>query len=363
MKKLLLGTSALVGALVYSNAAQAQLEITIGGNVDFTAGFVQEDDVVGIDRRKSTFMNESDILFDVGGITDNGLEYGARIDLEADINEDADGEGLNASETSIFLSGDFGRVVLGGAIGAEETMRRDGSTIAYGNGGIDGNWYHFITWPAMSDFNVRPGLRLAHGEQDQDGIYSNATKITYFTPSLYGFQLGVSYTPDVGDRGQTFSGKFSGDAEEVISAGLTFDYDINDINLGLSILGETGDAESDLTNNVSDWGAGATISFRGLSFGAGYYDWENSFDLEGADSHSWNLGVSYDNEAWAASLGYLQAERFDNETRLLSISGEYRLGAGLTPFAEINLFDLDVDNPAIHDNDGEVYLIGTRLTF
>lgn len=365
MKKLLLGTSALVSALFCSSAAMAQIDLTIGGEYEFIAGFTQEDDDASsfVDNRESKFFNEADIDIDARGILENGVEYGARVTLEGDVSEDDDQQGLNASETSLFVSGQFGKVVLGDAIGPEETLRKDGSTFAYGSGGIYGQWYHFIAFPADAEFNVRPGLKLAHGFQDAYGIYSNASKVQYYTPSFYGFQLGVAYTPDVGDRGQIFTGKLNGDAEEVWSAGLSFEKDIRDVNIGLSLLGETGDAEFSTTNNVNDWGVGGTISYQGFSFGAGYYDLGDSFASDNTDAYSWNVGIGYDNAAWAASLGYHEGENADNETKLISLSAEYRLGAGLTPYAEINWFDLDANSDSIADNDGEVYLLGTRLTF
>lgn len=363
-KSVLFGASTFISALAFSTAAQAQLELTLGGSYNFEAGITQEDNVVGIDNRPSKFLNETEINADISGSTEYGLDYGAHITLLADLTEDAAGRGTNAAETYLYLSGNFGRVVLGDAVGPEETFRKDGSTFAYGTGGINGDWYYFAAWPTGQEFNVRPGLRLAHGTQDQYGIYSNASKVQYYTPSFAGFQLGVAYTPDVGDRGQLFSGRFNGDAEQVFSFGALYERDIRDFNIALSLLGETGDAESDSINNVSDWGLGGTISYKGFNFGGGYYDWKDSFSVgNDVDAYSWNLGVGYDNASWATSLGYHRSDFRGNMTDLVSLSGEYRLGAGLTPYAEANFFDLDPRSSAIQGNRGEVYILGMNLNF
>ena len=86
MKKILLGTTGLIGAALLSAAANAETpKVTLGGFADFQAGYTSDDADTGL--RGNAFRNDNEISVRVDGKTDGGLGYGAVIDLETDITD------------------------------------------------------------------------------------------------------------------------------------------------------------------------------------------------------------------------------------------------------------------------------------
>lgn len=72
--------SAMLAASV--SGAKAQLEITIGGSVNFCTGY-SDLDYPG-DDDFGDFSSESEIVVGYRGVADNGLEYGAKVDIIGD---------------------------------------------------------------------------------------------------------------------------------------------------------------------------------------------------------------------------------------------------------------------------------------
>ncbi|MEO1226789.1 MAG: porin, partial [Pseudomonadota bacterium] len=147
MKKVLLGSSALVAAGLFAVPAAAQLELTISGSVDVNFGVVDENgefeiNGIPVDRRDYGGRTDVSLNFNTVATADNGLRYGSRINIDdsddnvSDAFEfDEDGNPIlqaaaanNAStfsidEAWIFLSGSFGEVRLGDKEGVAPNFR------------------------------------------------------------------------------------------------------------------------------------------------------------------------------------------------------------------------------------------------
>lgn len=368
MKKILLGTTALFGAVALASAAQAQgPNLTVGGFIDFQAGFQNEDLDAGF--RNYGFQNDTEVHVKVDGKSDNGLGYGAVIELEADVSADADGEGVNADKTYIYLSGGWGRFELGSNVGPTKTMKVDASTFARATGGIDGDWYDFIHTAGVGltqlGYLVSPDLPSDFGRATF-GDSEDATKINYYSPVFSGFQLGLSFTPDTGDVGQVPQ---SGDvnfaqAENVFGLGLSYTGKFQQIGVKLSATGEIGESESALQEDLGAYALGASFSYLGFTFGGSWGDWGDSYQAVNSnnDADFWNLGLAYDFGPFGASIGYIDSENAGNESQNLVIGADYKLAPGLVPYAEVSFFELDSAGTA-NDNDGTVFLVGTQLNF
>jgi|GEM_PF-6317252 len=121
MKNILLGTTGLVGAVLLAASASAETpKVTVGGFIDFQAGFANDD--LDAAQRAQGFRNDSEVGVRVDGKSDSGLGYGAVIDLEADVTADSDNQGLNASRTYVYLDGGWGRFELGSNQGASSAL-------------------------------------------------------------------------------------------------------------------------------------------------------------------------------------------------------------------------------------------------
>src|SRR5687768_3871174 len=110
MKKILLGTTTLIGAAVlFAGAASADTpKVTVGGFADFQLGVVGED--LDTNKRGHAFRSDTEVTFRIDGKTDGGLGYGGGVDLEADTSDDAKSQGANASRTFVYFDGNWGRV-------------------------------------------------------------------------------------------------------------------------------------------------------------------------------------------------------------------------------------------------------------
>lgn len=367
MKKFLIGTSALISAAMVATAAQAEdPKVMVGGVIDFQAGHVSEDNDAG--RRAYGFRNDSEVTFSVNGKADNGLGYGAVISLEADVTADANNEGLNASRTYTFLDGSFGRFELGSNSGAPEALAVEADNLARGTGGIDGDWVFFAT-PTGASFITTPALPSEHGSTAlfNDESTFNANKLTYYSPRFSGFQVGLSFTPDLEDRGQLVT---RGDAGtgfgDIFGAGLNYEGQWDNIGIAAALTGEMGDADTSAVEDIRAWNAGTVLSFSGFSFGASYGDWDDSGNTSNSESDYYTLGAAYDFGPFGASVTWLDSNvevaGVDNDFDNLAIGADYALAPGLTPYAEVSFFDADASGAAL-DNDGTVILLGTELAF
>lgn len=373
MKKILLGTTGLVGAALIASAASAETpKVTLGGFSDFQAGYTDNDLA---DSSDVGFRNDNEITVRVDGKTDAGLGYGAVIDLEADVTADNNNEGTNASRTFTYLEGGWGRVELGSNKSAASTMRVDASTLAVATGGINGDWVNFVTAAGTTTgalgtgFVTNSELEAEHGDINDldDETDYNATKVTYYTPRYAGFQAGVSYTPDLNGRGQVAARNNTG-GQDVVELGLGYETSFeNNTKLALAGTYLTGDNATGL-DDLEGWNAGALLGIWGFNFAGSYGEWTEIAETAAADEADyWTAGVGYDLGAFGLSATYLQSTVeapgvADSDFENLVLGADYKLAPGLTPYAEVSFYEFDAAGAA-NDNDGTTVILGTQLAF
>lgn len=378
MKNILLGTSALIGAAVFATGALAEdPKVMIGGVIDVQGAHVSED--LDTNNRSVALRNDTEINVSVAGKSENGLGYGAVIDLEADVTADADTQGVNAARTYVYLDGNFGRTEFGSVEGAGTTMQVTAANIARATGGINGDWTYFpnaaVTGGAATGNAVisTAALPVAHGTTGNfvgDEISINASKINYYTPRFNGFQLGASWTPATDNRGQV-TARVDNNAgfENVIDLGLTYEGELSGVSVAAAFTGERGSAEVAGIEDLRAWNLGATLGYHGLSLAASYADWGDSGMATGTnvDQDFYTLGAAYDFGPFGASITYLDSQiesgTVENDFDNLVIGADYKLAPGLTPYVEAAFFDADIAGTTTGDNEGTVVLVGTNLSF
>jgi len=379
MKNLLLGTSALFGAVAFVGAAHAEApKVSVGGFVDFQVGIRDEDNTYDANEAGHKFNNDTEIHFRVDGKSDSGLGYGAVVELEADQSNDPTDNDQNADRTYVYLEGGWGRFEMGGNAGSTKTMKVDASNFARATGGISGDFHRYVDAPSAT-FAIMPELVIDHGAFGTTGAGNtvlqdqreDANKITYYSPRFNGFQLGVSYTADADDTGNLVSSTFSADnagtAESVWGLGLTYAGQWEDIGINLSATGEWGDAKQAAQDDVSAYAFGANLLWSGISFGGSWGTWDDSLGLN--DASFWDLGAAYDFGPFGASITYFNSEAEptagqENEFSNVVIGADYMLAPGLVPYIEASFFEFDEDAAIGNgDNDGSVVMVGTELTF
>ena len=378
MKKLL-STTAIIGAVAFATSASAaDLQVNVGGFLDFQAGYTS-DDIVGEgaaatplpNANELNFNNDTEIHFSIDGKADNGLEYGAVVELEADISADnstqAKNTGGNADKTYLFLQGGWGRVELGGNTDAAEALSVNSSTFASATGGVDGDFYRYAAVPAtpgVGGFIIRPDLVVANNVTA--GLNEDSTKITYYSPRFAGFQAGVSYSPNTNATGTTVPSNAG--FENLWSGGINYAAQWDSIGFKAALTGQTADGKAAATQDIEAWDAGANITFAGFTVGGSYGDWDDSLAVN-TDASYWDAGVGYEFGAFSASASYIdstvEAAGGDNDFNNIVLGLDYKLAPGLVPYAEVSFFEYDGGAGAgiANDNEGTVVILGTELSF
>src|SRR4051812_38021980 len=126
----------------------------------------------------------------------------------------------------------------------------------------------------------------------------DASKVSYYTPRLFGFQAGVSYTPEALSQGSSvvFS-KAIPNYKSVIEGAANYTNEFGPINLKVSggIFTADSDTERGLTpKDFTGYQAGAQVGFAGFTVGGGYTNWDGA-SSPGAGlllRDAWNFGAA-----------------------------------------------------------------------
>ena len=136
MKRALLGTTAVVGLGLLIPApvfAAEPMSLSIDGTVRVEFFLVNQDDESGTDGRGHHLeTDDAGLNFKAKGEADNGLVYGAKIEV------DTEAAGVGIDEVMLYFSGGWGRLELGNEDGADNTMYNHGGDLNSGAGGFDG---------------------------------------------------------------------------------------------------------------------------------------------------------------------------------------------------------------------------------
>lgn len=333
--KLLLGSTALVSAsvlLASASPASAQMEVSLTGYTEFGMNFAEDDGLTGSDRGYGAFM-DTEIHTLANAVSDSGVEYGGKVELEVFNDRSAAGAGsTSADEAVIFMSGNFGRVELGREDGAEDVMFVGGEDVAAGTGGFDGDTTNLIPL------------------QIQDT--SDAAKITYFTPRIAGFQLGASWTPDTGDDfGDDSATGPGGDLENSFGFGANWTGEFSGLEMTVSGAGNIADAESAGADDVTDFSVGVNTSFFGASFGAAYIA---RTDRNEADI--FNVGLGYGFGPVNTSIGYVYHDPdVGTEQSLLAVSADVGILPGVVLKGDVTYNSDDLLEDTFDDTEEETF--------
>lgn len=342
MKKTLLGTTALVavGLLAGPALASDPLKVTVGGNVVTGFYVVDADNVGGTsfqDTKVAVVARNIDVIAE--GTLDNGLTAGvnAKFMLGSDWNSNVQAGSTNFRQLFAYLEGGFGRFEIGGTDGAAYKMHYTSPWFVPGNGVDTPNILNNpVIGTAVSGYGLRQSTFSLLATDDN--------KVSYFTPRLAGFQLGLSYTPDANTHSPNANGlvvlpgNVAGQVNDVMEVALNYAGSFGGVDLGLDGFYTTGDAN---VANVDpeEMGLGANIGFAGFTLGGAYYQSEDivgSFSVApvgvGADQTVWTAGLSYATGPWTVGVAYLNSE-FDNGVSIDSdswqLGGGYNLGSGV----------------------------------
>ncbi|HYI70478.1 MAG TPA: porin [Skermanella sp.] len=390
MKKALLAGTAITAAALYAQSAQAQLVVSLGGYTEFFGAYYDDD---ASNRTSREFQLETEIVVRADGKADNGLLYGAKIELQNSTGGGGD-TGVGTDEASVYIGGTWGRIELGDFDGAADTLAIYAPLVGIEQ--IDGDAYDFLA--VTPDAGPLAGFALGGaptGSLVQAPDAGDSTKVMYITPRFAGIQAGVSYATQSDSEAQNVVPlKTAGGYKDFWEFGANYTGEFSGFSLALGATASTatgqdlGAVGGPSLEDFFAWQAGAQVGYGGFKVGGGYIDADDYNAVSGApatsgDSTAWHVGVSYTAGPVAIGLTYADAEGFKGSpevaTGLPSTYASsyktygggvaYTIAAGLTVQADVMYVDEDLRNVdalggvSTASNEGIVAVFSTRLDF
>ncbi|MEO1192701.1 MAG: porin [Pseudomonadota bacterium] len=389
MRQRLLASSAIcAAALVPSQHALADgIELGIGGfkNTVFSAGGLnttgsRDDPGNDPDYNATGLWADGEVWFLGSYKHDNGLNFGARVEMEVFASSTSED---TISQHFIFVSGDFGRVEAGSRYSAAYQMHYAAPVVGLP---INSGWVTVFI-PANPDSDVTfvtPAVSTFIDFGDKENA------LTYYTPRIQGFQLGLTYAPAISGSGdgQNFPVEADRDTQYYngFSVGVNFVDDFDGVGVALS----GGYRRSDAPNEILDAGGqdyqavsfGAEFSYAGVTIGGSY---ANSFDgqatVEGGvltnttEGQAWDVGLAYGQGPWTVGAAYLQTEvegapagtpgfigsGNDDKLYAATVGIDYALGPGINAIGGVMYGRWSAESGAV--NTGVIAAAGLTLRF
>jgi outer membrane protein OmpU len=233
MRKVLLATTALVAM---TGAAAA--EVTVNGFYEFLYTSTNDDRTSTYD----TMADDSEIHVSYNDTSDNGLGYGMKVELKTT----GDDTAANNDESSMYVSGDFGKITLGENDGAAED-----------HAFFMGNTHSYGQFSGHQTVKGSGGAALFVSNAVEYGPGTDAIKVKYSSPSMSGFNFSYS-----------IAGQSSASDSEDTEVGVGYSTDIGgvgiSINAGAFDSGESTDTGETTFQNIvitnGDIAIGAAMS-------------------------------------------------------------------------------------------------------
>lgn len=404
MKKFLLASSALVFSFVagstsvnavafepFGTPGKNKPALKVFGQGTFAAMMFHQKRAEGNNGKGngSHFtMTDGFLGFQMLGKADGYGELEYELLLGLDPNPDS----TNVDTASALLRGEWGTLMFGNGYGAEYYMSKGPlQQVIGGIGGADGDYTQVVNRTSGTIISMQP-----------IGRTKNGTKISFYTPRIYGFQAGFSFTPNSRHRGEAklFTNRNARDGafnaipfdKNNIAAGMNYVKKFsNGVEIGASAAGIWANTQqpngrtAGLDNSTSSprqrtqtWLAGIVLGYQHFEAGFEYVDNGKSHEInsplyQGSDAGKiYNFGLAYNMGPDKFSLGYshtkrklpanalLTAANFPvavgqpafgaaftdlghGKTDVLSASWDRKLAPGLTVFAEGVYFKYSAD--------------------
>ncbi len=416
MIKRLLLTTALVSmsaAFADGYAPMAKdFDIKLGGDFDFQSGFRSQKkeythsgaagagNELGITRNNKSvgFDTTANVYLDAKNTTAQGMTYGAHVGIQTTTASNRNVNNHHMNQSYLFVEHkDMGRVEAGSNEDAANAMSITGASVASATGGIAGDWWKYVVlsgsgatnFATASQFILSPAvsmntLPLATGGLLGDNT-EQARKLTYYTPKYNGFQLGLSYAPDVRNEASSAvlpqSTAANGGLENAFAAGASWEGKMHKDHAlkvaATAVMGKpkyvAGTATSSKVEDTKVYNVGAKYTFQDMvSLALGYTDSGKTNLVKDAGlkkGHAYTGGVSVAMDKFTVSLTSMLSEVNKNKATLYSLGADYKMAPGLMPYAEVTTFDLkqkranNATTVADKKNKGTAFILGTKVKF
>jgi outer membrane protein OmpU len=383
MKKVLLGTSAIVAAGLLSTSVMAQdgFSVSVSGTYGFSAALTDQDDGVGqvaAGTRDHSFGQSSEVHFVANQTLDNGTRVRVQVELEGEVIADI------TDEVFARLSNDaWGTVEMGQRDGPAQKMVTLGPAVSFD---------HIIGCTAFTHYSGGGGNAVPF--MCSLGRLSDSLKVTYYTPVINGIRAGVSYEPEPGVDGasgltqnggvgaDTIAGTTAaGRASETIEAGLEYVNTFGDVSFRGSVVyahgkQEASQAAGQFLDDTDLWNIGAQVGFGAFTIGGHYQAAEvnqNTRATPNGDDKGMRISVTYSTGPWLIGGAYAQREIEDRVSGgavgddTMSVWGatvRRTLGPGVSVAAGFRAWEWeDDDNLVANENSVNQVFFTTKVNF
>jgi predicted porin len=332
--------------------AQAQnrtrpVEVAIGGFYGQYLSYIHQDDVTsaGVPGTPARFdvSSDSEIHFNGRATLDNGVVVGFRVELEGATDSD------QIDESYLFVETRFGRIEMGAINNAAYRMHYEAPE-AFSRGWLtdDGNLTNNVINPTTSASldSAIIGTQNRFFDNDSD-------KITYYTPRLEGFQVGLSYVPE-SSQDRNVPAQESIAYSRGFAVGANFVRNLGGVDVAASLgyftwQGPPGAPDPDA------YQGGLRLAYAGFTFGGSYARIIGGRSgsagtnasastagtgLNRVEGRAWNIGGMYTFGPASVSLTYANGRNDsspaagpsfgDDKFSGLSLGGKYVIGPGVS---------------------------------
>lgn len=358
MKKLLLATTAVAGLMAFAPAAQAEIDLNVGGSFKAYYGLTDQD---LSNRADDDLKRKGEIHFSGETTLDNGLTVGVHTEMVTEQGNNStaavEGEATDFEEAYMYFSGNWGRLNIGAEDGAAYLLQVAAPSADSNIDGLDPE-FRFVNNITEAKFDYASNV-----SHDSD-------KLTYLSPKLNGFQLGASYAPDADQKeaaGENLGGAQTDsdpdDLANLYEVAVRYDGEMDNVGFHLGAGYSAANAEASGEEDHKEWNVGGKVAFDQFTFGAAY-NLEEGIDDEDIDTYI--LAGDYTFGAYKVGVSYLESDKdrngvSDDEVERFSFGGIYNYAPGLSFRGSVNLYDMESGDNG--DNDATSFLIGTDISF
>ncbi|WP_323795386.1 porin [Nisaea sp.] len=369
-KKALLQTTALVAAGFIVSAAPAdaaeKLRIGVGGYAEQWFGYTDIQDDGNTTQDLSGFDVKSDTEIHFEGFTtlDNGLEVGINVQLEGNTNSSD-----QIDESYLTVRGNFGQIDIG-----DENSALYKTHVAPKEYGMGINSGDTVDWELSGTTSIsNSGYFRAPfgGTFIEPGRANDSTKLTYYTPRVEGFRVGLSYAPDSAQDSNVLPDRNTSSLTDGVMAGIDYSRDFNGVKVGASAGYGTFLEAAGNNPEPEAYAFGLTVDYAGFQVGGSYAGFQDSGVNDG---DAYVIGAAYDFGPYGLSATYLHGERdglagstapasvqADRDT--FALGGRYILGPGVSLQGTLGYSEYTSDTAGVGDVEAAYAITGIKLTF
>ncbi|WP_316355044.1 porin [Candidatus Trichorickettsia mobilis] len=423
MKKILFLSILCITSSALATTVSSDTEVKLEGLFHFQSGFKSQNKLQSTEKNLSkhnkavAFYTEAALAATVSQ-TFKDVTYGGKVVL---MPTTLAKRSPSYNGSHLFVESGYGKVEAGSPYDAGSKMRITAYDIAAATGDDFGTYANLaganVTYKELAPEFAFYSFFFDSTHKIELNQLNDKTepsrKISYFTPKMQGFQVGVSYIPDSSNVAVTGHDRLGGgravvklpseankmaasldrNVRNAFSAGISYEHHIADgVDLKLAATGEYGNSAgksaiyTDYSDNTKDgtlykncklsdlrtYNLGAILTHGNFSYAVSYGSLGKSLTSKeyhkgGRSTNYYNGAIAYGQGPIKTSLSYFKSQQFKNTLDAVTLGTEYKLGAGLLPYAEIAYFQAK-GKPSFYSPEapnkktkGTVAIIGAKL--